>query len=73
MAAADIGALLDPEAIVFGGGVVAAQGESFLTRVRELAIRCMPGETKIVLSQLSGDAQLMGAARLALDRLEARV
>ena len=41
---ADIGALLDPEAVVFGGGVAMAQGESFLAPIRDLALRCVPGQ-----------------------------
>jgi predicted NBD/HSP70 family sugar kinase len=70
MAVAAIGALLDPEAIVFGGGVVAAQGEEFIAPIREMALRCMPARPKIVLSALGPDAQIIGAVRLALDRLE---
>jgi len=70
MAVADIGALLDPEAIVFGGGVVAAQGEEFIAPIREMALRCMPAQPKIVLSALGEDAQIIGAVRLALDRIE---
>jgi len=69
MAVASIGALLDPEAIVFGGGVVAAQGEEFIAPIREMALRCMPARPKIVLSALGPDAQIIGAVRLALDRL----
>jgi predicted NBD/HSP70 family sugar kinase len=70
MAVAAIGALLDPEAIVFGGGVVAAQGEEFIAPIREMALRCMPARPKMVLSALGHDAQIIGAVRLALDRLE---
>jgi len=69
MAVADIAALLDPEAIVFGGGVAAAQGEWFLAPIREMALPCTPGKPKIVLSALGEDAQIIGAVKLAYDRL----
>jgi glucokinase len=69
MAVADIAALLDPEAIVFGGGVAAAQGEWFLAPIREMALPCAPGKPKIVLSALGEDAQIIGAVKLAYDRL----
>jgi predicted NBD/HSP70 family sugar kinase len=72
MAVADIAALLDPQAIVFGGGVVAAQGEWFLDPIREMALRCAPGRPKILMSSLGEDAQIAGAVRLALDRLQER-
>jgi glucokinase len=71
MAVADIGALLDPQAIVFGGGVVAAQGERFLAPIREMALRCTPGKPRVVMSELGADAQIAGALKLALDRIEA--
>ncbi len=70
MAVADIAALLDPQAVVFGGGVIAAQGEWFLAPIRDLALRCAPGRPKIVMSALGADAQIAGAVRLALDRTE---
>ncbi|HYM27791.1 MAG TPA: ROK family protein [Steroidobacteraceae bacterium] len=71
MAVAQIAALLDPEAIVFGGGVAIAQGEAFLASVRNLALPCTPGTPRILLSSLGEDAQILGAVRLALDRLRA--
>ena len=72
MAIADVIAVLDLEAVVFGGGVAAAQGEWFLAPVREMALRCVPSRPWLVLSSLGEDAQLLGAVRLALDSLEAR-
>jgi glucokinase len=69
MALADIVSLLDPQAIVFGGGVAAAQGEWFLAPIREMALRCVPGKPKILLSTLGADAQIAGAARMAYDAL----
>ncbi len=70
MAVVDVAALLDPQAIVFGGGVIAAQGEWFLAPIREMARRCTPGHPKIVMSELGADAQIAGALKLALDRIE---
>ncbi len=70
MAVADIAALLDPQVIVFGGGVSIAQGEWFLGPIREMALRCAPGQPKIVLSSLGEEAQTIGAVRLALDTLQ---
>ena len=70
MAVVDVGALLDPEAIIFGGGIVAAQGERLVGRVRELAKRFVAGGPNIFLSTLGEDAQLLGAACLAIDRLD---
>jgi glucokinase len=70
MAVASIAALLDPQAIIFGGGVANAQGERLLGPVRESALRCLPSQPRIILSELGEDAQIAGAIRLALDRLE---
>ena len=70
MAVADIAALLDPQAIIFGGGVAVAQGERLLGPVREAALRCLPAQPAILLSELGDYAQIIGAIRLALDRLE---
>jgi glucokinase len=71
MALVDVASLLDPEAIVLGGGVAAAQGEPFIAPIRDLVHGCTPVKTKIVLSELGEDAQILGAVRLALDRIEA--
>jgi glucokinase len=69
-AVASIAALLDPQAIIFGGGVALAQGERLLAPVREAASRCLPAQPRIVLSELGDDAQIIGGVRLALDRLQ---
>ena len=63
-------ALLDPEAVVLGGGVATAQGERLLGPVRDLALGCLPAKPRIALSELGEDAQLAGALRLAADMLE---
>lgn len=67
MAVANVAALLDPDAIVFGGGVAAGQGEWFIERIRALSVQYMPGRPQVLLSTLGEDAQLIGAARLAFD------
>jgi predicted NBD/HSP70 family sugar kinase len=72
MALADIAALLDPEAIIVGGGVAMAQGERFLAPIRDLVHGCTPVKTPVLLSELAEDAQVLGAVRLALNRLEAQ-
>lgn len=69
MAVVAVAALLDPQAIVFGGGVVAAQGEWFLAPIRDRALRCIPSQPTIVVSALGEDAQIMGAVKIALDKL----
>ncbi len=71
MAVADIIALLDPQAVVFGGGVTAAQGEALIGRVRDLATAAVPFGTKVLLSQLGEDAQVLGAIKLVLDKMAA--
>ena len=62
-------ALLDPDSIVFGGGVAFAQGEWLLEPIRQLSARFMPGRPDIRLSTLGPNAQLLGAARLAFDAI----
>jgi glucokinase len=56
----NIGALLDPEAIIFGGGTSAA-GEPLIDRVRERLDRELPLRPALILSTLGEDAQLHGA------------
>jgi len=70
MAFTDIAALLDPEAIVMGGGMAMAQGEAFIAPIREMVAACTPAKTKVMLSTLGEDAQILGAIRLAADRLD---
>lgn len=64
-----IGALLDPDGIVVGGGM-SGQGEFLLGPVREMAHRKLPTKPPVVLSALGEDAQLVGALRAALDLCE---
>jgi glucokinase len=64
----NMAALLDPEAIVVGGGI-ALQGELLLAPVRELVHRHVPTRVPILTSALGEDAQLYGAVRSALNLL----
>ena len=68
MAVVNIIALLDPEAVVFGGGVVAAQGRALLDPVFDLVHRSTPRKTRLLPSSLGEDAQLVGAVKLAIDK-----
>jgi predicted NBD/HSP70 family sugar kinase len=72
MAIADIVALLDPQAVIFGGGVAMSQGEGLLGPVRVLVHACTPVRTNILLSELGEDAQILGSVRLAIERRRAR-
>ena len=71
MGIANLVSLLNPEAVVLGGGVVQGAGDLLLDRIRAdvrrwaqpiAAARC-----RIDVTQLGEDAGLFGAARLALD------
>ena len=73
MALVDIIAILDPQAVVVGGGVAMAQRERFLAPVRDLVHACTPTRTKVVLSELGNDAQILGAVKLAIEARRARV
>lgn len=57
--------VVDPDLIVFGGGMTAA-GEEFLTRIRghiqELAFPVPAARTEVRFAQLGGDAGFIGAA-----------
>lgn len=55
-----ITALLDPEAIIFGGGTGAA-GAPLLDRVRARVARELPAAPNLLTSALGADAQLRGA------------
>jgi predicted NBD/HSP70 family sugar kinase len=68
MAIAYVIAMLDPDLVVFGGGVIAAQGASLLDPIIELVHRKTPFRTRIVISELGEDAQILGAVKLALDK-----
>lgn len=70
LAVANIVNFLDPEAIVFGGGVVESLGESFLEPVRQIArpyfLQQKDAEkVRIVLATLGDHAGVLGAAIMA--------
>ena len=60
--------VIDPDLIVFGGGMIAA-GDGFLNRirahVRRLAFPVPAEKTRIVYAQLGSDAGFIGAAACA--------
>ena len=58
-------ALLDPEAIIVGGGTAEA-GEDLLEPVRERVAREVPAPPVLIASALGADAQLYGAVFAAL-------
>jgi len=66
IAVGNVVTVLDPEIIVFGGGM-SREGETLLSRVREVVYRIVPVKPEIVVSTLGEDAQLYGAALLALE------
>ncbi len=73
MATTDIIAMLDPEAVVFGGGVMATQGAWLLDPIRELVHGCTPLRTRVMLSELGEDAQVLGAIKRAQDALQQEI
>lgn len=66
IAVGNVVAALDPEIVVFGGGL-SREGEALLGRVREVVYRMVPVRPEIVVSALGDDAQLYGAVRVALE------
>ena len=60
--------VIDPEIIVFGGGMIAA-GEPFLERIRRhvprVAFPVPAAQTRICFAKLGNDAGLIGAAGCA--------
>ncbi len=67
MAIIAIAALLDPEAIIVGGGTAEA-GEDLLDPVRERVAREVPALPLIIASALGSEAQLYGAVFAALQK-----
>ncbi|HNU94966.1 MAG TPA: ROK family transcriptional regulator [Bacillota bacterium] len=69
---ASIAALLDPEAIVFGGGISEA-GEILFEPIRKRLCELSPFVPEIRPSRLGSNAGLVGAATLAVKDIEERV
>jgi glucokinase len=73
MGIANLISVLNPEAVVLGGGVGQGAGDLLLepirAEVRRWAQPIAAARCRIVLTGLGGDAGLLGAARLALDLL----
>jgi glucokinase len=73
MGVANLISVLNPEAVILGGGIVHAAGDRFVERVRSEARRwaqpIAATRCRIERTTLGEDAGLLGAARLALDAL----
>lgn len=74
LAVANLISLFDPEVVVLGGGL-GSSGETLLAPLRRTALEwaqpLAARQVRITVSRLGGCAQLLGTARLALDRLNA--
>ena len=65
---ANLVSLLDPEIVVIGGGLAKASDlylDALIKAMRERAQPMAGKEVKVVVSRLGGDANLLGAARVA--------
>jgi len=71
-AVANITTLLDPELVVFGGGI-AQVGEQLFTPLRAVVSRIVPNTPEIRLTALGDDAQLFGSVYSALQLAEVRL
>lgn len=71
-AVANIAAVLDPELIVFGGGI-SHVGEQLLQPVREVVSRIVPNVPEIRVSAADDDAQVFGALYSALQLADVRL
>ncbi len=71
-AVANIVAVLDPELVVFGGGLSHA-GDLLLEPVRRVVSRIVPNLPALKISALGDDAQLMGSVSSAMEIAEARL
>ncbi len=71
-AVANIVAVLDPQLVVFGGGLSHA-GDLLLPQVRRVVSAIVPNLPALELSALGDDAQVMGAVNAAMDMAEGRL
>lgn len=73
MGIANLISAFDPDAVVLGGGLMVGAGDLLLDRIRaEVPRWAQPiaaSRCRIELTHLGADAGLLGAARLALDRI----
>jgi len=74
LSAASVVNLVDPEVVIFGGGVMEALGAGFLEPIRRVAYQNFINkrgaeQVKIVLAELGDRAALLGAAVLARRKL----
>ena len=71
---ANLVSLFDPEIVVIGGGLAKASDlylDALKKTMKERAQPIAAGKVKVVVSRLGGDANLLGAARVAWDCLKA--
>ncbi len=66
LAIANLISLLDPEIIVLGGEIVPV-GDLFLEPIRRTVAKVIPEHPPITLSKLGGDAEVIGAIKVAID------
>ena len=73
MGIANLISMLNPAMIVLGGGLMDGAGDLLLEPIRrEIMNWAQPvaaRQVRVELSQLGGDAGMLGAARLALDHV----
>jgi predicted NBD/HSP70 family sugar kinase len=63
---ADMAAVLDPEMVVFGGGIVSGAPEFLVSTVERVVKRIQENPPKLRISELQGRAQIYGAIYSAL-------
>ena len=67
--------IFSPQAVIFGGGMLGAWNfisPEVISKVSKLVFQPLSSNLKILRSELSGDAGVLGAARLAFDGLKAK-
>lgn len=75
IAVANVVNLLDPQVVVFGGGVVEALGEQFIAPIREVARplflqQMKADQVRIVAATLGDHAGVLGASIMAAQQAE---